>query len=167
MNLQISLGKTNALESHKSGISMGKEWIGLTKDHEKVKSLVATKEHVTLRHAWHESKKRLWEKIVKKCSDIFARLRGFINFFPISSEAPWPSEDIGAFFHNFFSQPFFRFMPGMAEGHVLLRCDQWRHFPMILCETYPFLSHRNSRLGRLKSVSLSKANLQIHFQGVG
>ena len=57
MNLQISLGKTNALESHKSGISMGKEWIGLTKDHGKVTSLVATKEHVTLRHAWHESKK--------------------------------------------------------------------------------------------------------------
>ena len=38
---------------------------------------------------------------------------------------------------------------------------------MILCETYPFLAHRNSRLVRLKSVSLSKANLQIHFQGVG
>ena len=33
LNLQISLGKTNALESFISGFSMGKERIGLTKDH--------------------------------------------------------------------------------------------------------------------------------------
>ena len=38
MNLQISLGKTNALESQMSGFPMGKERVGLTKDHGNVTS---------------------------------------------------------------------------------------------------------------------------------
>ena len=38
MNLQISLGKTNDLESQMSGFPMGKKWIGLTKDHKNVTS---------------------------------------------------------------------------------------------------------------------------------
>ena len=38
LNLQISPGKTNALESQLSGYSIGKGKIGLTKDHGKVMS---------------------------------------------------------------------------------------------------------------------------------
>ena len=82
MNLQISLGKTNALESHKSEISMSKEWIGLTKDHGKVTSLVATKEHVTLRHAWHESKKGCEKKLWKNAPISSLGYRAFyISFY--------------------------------------------------------------------------------------
>ena len=47
--------------------------------------------------------KKVVRKIVKKCSDIFARLRGFLYFL------------LFTIFSQFFSQPFFRFMPGMRR----------------------------------------------------
>ena len=40
---------------------------------------------------------------------------------------------------------FFRFKQSMAEGHVLLRSDLWRHLPMILCETYRLHAYRDFR----------------------
>ena len=60
----------------------------IEKDHGRVTSLVAAKEHVTFSHVWLESKKKLWENIVKKCFDIFARLRGFWRKVEEIYEAP-------------------------------------------------------------------------------
>ena len=133
------------------------------KDHGKVTSLVATKEHVTFSVAWHESKQKLWEKSVKKCSDTFARLRGFFHFSPFLLKP----RSLAKVSEHFITQFFFDSSQAWLQGHVLLRNDLWRHIPMILCETNPFLAHRKSRHLGLKIVSLSKANLQIHFQRVG
>ena len=58
----LSLGKTNDLHSPDGStcpmnFPCGRS--GSRKDHEKVMSLVAMKEHVTFSVAWHESKQKL------------------------------------------------------------------------------------------------------------
>ena len=162
INLQISLGKTNGFESQMSRFSMCREGISLTKDHrgdDVIGHCEGARDPAAMPglNRKKSSEKKSWkiapisslgygaskEKEIKKPRSL-AKIS--VHFFTIFS-------------HNFF----FDSSQAWLQGHVLLHSDLWRHLPMILCETYPFPAHRKSRHLGLKTVSFSKANLQIYF----
>ena len=95
----------------------------IVKDRGKVTSLVIAKEHVTFSHAWLESQKYNCKRKLCTNAPIPALRFGASYFHLLPSEAPLPSEGIGAFFQNLFLKGFFDSSQAWLQGHMLFRSN--------------------------------------------
>ena len=86
-------------------------------------SLVIAKEHVIFSHAWLESQKNNCKRELCTNAPIPALGFGASYFHLLPSEAPLPSEGIGAFFQNFFLKVFFDSRQAWLQGYMLFRSN--------------------------------------------